>query len=139
MSPLEHAEAMEQTANVIRRCRSGQPTGFKLQSCHRNAKSLHWHDTDGDGAGASQCFTEQCVMYYRLVEIPKPVMIPLGPEDVPPGSALMWTGNTWTAIVGTSSIGVILRNREETYEQLMSDNAFINRPGEDWKPCHKLA
>jgi len=78
---------------------------------------------------------------YRIK--PEPAMIPLGPEDVPPGSVLRkgcWPEHAWQMVVfaGTTYI-TAGSNHLAYYRELMDDNYFIKRPGEDWKPCHKPA
>ena len=81
------------------------------------------------------CFTPNC---YRIK--PEPKMIPLGPEDVPPGSAFRRVGDTqWWMASSVDQIQVNLgQNGWSTYETLQK--CFeIERPGEDWMPCHKPA
>jgi hypothetical protein len=75
---------------------------------------------------------------YRIK--PEPAMIPLGPEDVPPGSGMRTIGGTqWWAVSSVAKTQVNLgQNGWSTYEALQK--CFeIKRPGEDWKPCHKPA
>ena len=74
---------------------------------------------------------------YRIK--PEPVMVPLGPEDVPPGSALRVTsGSEWFLISRASKFGVYLGSLWVDYIELQG-SWEIKRPGEDWKPCHKPA
>ena len=76
--------------------------------------------------------------YYRIK--PEPAMIPLGPEDVPPGSAIRKIGDTkWYLVVDGMKDGMNFGQVSwSTYEALQK--CFeIKRPGEDWKPCHKPA
>ena len=75
---------------------------------------------------------------YRIK--PEPVMVPLGPEDVPPGSAVRKIGDTkWYLVVDGMKDGMNFGQVSwSTYEALQK--CFeIKRPGEDWKPCHKPA
>jgi len=75
---------------------------------------------------------------YRIK--PEPVMVPLGPEDVPPGSAVRKIGDTkWYLVVDGMKDGMNFGQVSwSTYEALQK--CFeIKRPGEDWMPCHKPA
>ena len=78
---------------------------------------------------------------YRIK--PEPVMVPLGPEDVPPGSVLRkghWPEHAWQMVVFVETTFITAgSNHLAYYRELMGDNYFIKRPGEDWKPCHKPA
>ena len=75
---------------------------------------------------------------YRIK--PEPVMVPLGPEDVPPGSGMRSIGGTqWWAVSSVAKTQVNLgQNGRSTYETLQK-HSEIKRPGEDWMPCHKPA
>ena len=76
--------------------------------------------------------------YYRIK--PEPAMVPLGPEDVPPGSAIRKIGDTqWYLVVDCMKDRMNFGQFSwSTYEALQK--CFeIKRPGEDWKPCHKPA
>jgi len=75
---------------------------------------------------------------YRIK--PEPVTVPLGPEDVPPGSAMRNIGGTqWWTVSSVAKTQVNLgQNGWSTYESLQK-NCEIKRPGEDWMPCHKPA
>ena len=74
----------------------------------------------------------------------EPVMVPLGPEDVPPGSVLRWCGEVyWQAIVGTEPWGVYRVQNDRigliTWEVLNSPYWTIKRPTDtDWQPCKKI-
>ena len=78
---------------------------------------------------------------YRIK--PEPVMVPLGPEDVPPGSVLRkgcWPEHAWQMVVFAGTTHVTTgSNHLAYYSELMGDKWVIKRPGEDWKPCHKPA
>ena len=75
---------------------------------------------------------------YRIK--PEPVTEPLGPEDVPPGSAIRSIGDTqWWMVSSVAKTHVNLGHKGwSTYEALQKCSE-IKRPGEDWKPCHKPA
>lgn len=93
-----------------------------------------WEDTiDPDFSCAPDC--------YRVK--PEPEMIPLGPEDVPPGSVLRkgcWREHTWQTVVFVGTTHVTTgSNHLAYYSELMGDKWVIKRPGEDWMPCHKPA
>ena len=75
---------------------------------------------------------------YRIK--PEPVMVPLGPEDVPPGSVVsLETSSGWVAIQIATSMGLCLPDRSLPWGTLLSEGWKIKRPGEDWKPCGKPA
>ena len=85
---------------------------------------------------------------YRIK--PEPVMIPLGPEDVPPGSVVRGAGETqdegWCLITSCSLTGIrIWRHCDPDYQDeirwddLYDNGSQIKRLGEDWKPCYKPA
>jgi hypothetical protein len=75
---------------------------------------------------------------YRIK--PEPVTVPLGPEDVPPGSAIRSIGfPEWWMVTSVAKIQINCGERSwSTYESLQK-NCEIKRPGEDWMPCHKPA
>jgi hypothetical protein len=75
---------------------------------------------------------------YRVK--PGPVMVPLGPEDVPPGSVIRGIGfSEWWMVTSVAKIQIYCGERTwSTYESLQK-NCEIKRPGEDWMPCHKPA
>lgn len=71
--------------------------------------------------------------------------VPLGPEDVPPGSVLRskdWVyGGHVTPSVFLNLVCWINTSGpiHVTYEQLMRGGWEIQRPGQDWQPCSKPA
>lgn len=83
---------------------------------------------------------------YRIK--PEPVMVPLGPEDVEPGSVIRSTVNPngWMTITFIRNEGVgLVRYKEDAhstftpYAELLSGGFLIKRPGQDWRPCSKPA
>lgn len=89
------------------------------------------------------------IIAYRIVKAPEPQWIPLGPDDVPPGSVIRGAGEKgdsgWCSITSCSLTGIRLwhhcdTNQTETkWATLMESESEIKRPGEDWQPCKKLA
>lgn len=76
--------------------------------------------------------------YYRIK--PEPKMIPLGPEDVPPGSAIRQLGgNRWAIITIVGTDGISWPTVPECPYDRLAATMEIKCPGEDWKPCHKPA
>lgn len=77
---------------------------------------------------------------YRIK--PEPRRVPLGPEDVPPGSVFRWKTKTssWVTALFVSQTSVWLATSGSgdawSYETLM-EKAEIKRPGSDWQPCSK--
>lgn len=80
---------------------------------------------------------------------------PLGPEDVPPGSVILWnatpgnfasTPHEWSSVLGVIpggvyTVGFYVGSPDEptidftSFKDLVPHQ--IKRPNEDWKPCHK--
>jgi hypothetical protein len=89
-----------------------------------------WEETvDLDFSCAPDC--------YRIK--PEPVMVPLGPEDVPPGSAMRVIGDSeWWMVSNAGKFGVYFSSFWRDYIELQGAHE-IKRPGEDWMPCHKPA
>ena len=75
---------------------------------------------------------------YRIK--PEPAMIPLGPEDVPPGSAIRSNAQQWFMVTGMVNYGVEISGRDSLIDWgELQEEWSIKRPGEDWMPCHKPA
>ena len=75
---------------------------------------------------------------YRIK--PEPVMVPLGPQDVPPGSAIRQSGGDgWAIITIVGTDGISWPTVPECPYDRLAATMEIKRPGEDWKPCHKPA
>lgn len=78
---------------------------------------------------------------YRIA----PPTIPLGPEDVPPGSVFRWKNSfRWINPVGVAEDGICVSTSDHvlsriTYQQLKDDNVEILRPGSTWMKCEKEA
>lgn len=76
---------------------------------------------------------------YRIK--PSPVMIPLGPEDVPPGSVIrhkQWSKHWWAAVV-TSFGDSIQANRAIIYWTQLQQEWEISRDGgKTWQRCEKV-
>jgi len=86
---------------------------------------------------------------YRIK--PEPVVVPLGPEDVPPGSVFRLLevvgGRSWIAphtveegcVSWSSQLGDSLMPARLSFGELMRIGYEIKRPDEDWTPCCKPA
>ena len=74
---------------------------------------------------------------YRIK--PEPAMIPLGPEDVPPGSAIRSTDGYWSIVTQSEKRGLDIGSRMVIRWGELLLYCKIKRPGEDWMPCHKPA
>ena len=73
---------------------------------------------------------------YRIK--PELQKVPLGPEDVPPGSVLRVQEGGWKMIIGATPEGVNTLDHGLINYGLIQDNIWqIKRPGEDWQPCWK--
>ncbi len=85
---------------------------------------------------------------FRIKPEPPPVeYVPLGPEDVPPGSVFRYIQAKnfpaiWYSMEYLSADGPVLRveNGESfpEWKTLMTSGWEIKRPGEDWQPCRKV-
>lgn len=75
---------------------------------------------------------------YRVK--PESKMVPLEPEDVPPGSAIRQSGGDgWAIITIVGTDGVSWPTVPECPYDRLAATMEIKRPGEDWMPCHKPA
>ena len=85
------------------------------------------------------------IIAYRVVKALEPQWLPLGPDDVPPGSVFKqphFDSGVFISNLAQNSEGITTANNDQelmlvTWETLMS-LYLIKRPGEDWKPCKKL-
>lgn len=73
---------------------------------------------------------------------PEAKRVSLGPQDVPPGSAVTWPGCTrgrWEAVISVSDLGIYLGcGRALDYGTLSSECWLISRDGgKTWQPCSK--
>jgi len=84
---------------------------------------------------------------YRIK--PEPQWLPLGPEDVPPGSVVRkndWPEGTWEVVHGTEVTGINWDEENEKFDSIMED-WLINRPRHRdadgnptlWEECRKPA
>lgn len=82
---------------------------------------------------------------YRVK--PEPRKVPLGPEDVPPGSLIRWSDShemSWCSVLRVDVPGKRIyiggRSEYDTPESLFVDAASISRDGgQTWQPCWKEA
>jgi hypothetical protein len=97
----------------------------------------HWEDSDANRDWDVNHLAALQAYRRKLTK-----RVPLGPEDVPPGSVFRSALNTrgeWTAPHSVTAVGVwFVRTNEWAYATLV-DGWEIKRPGEDWKPCSKEA
>lgn len=76
---------------------------------------------------------------------PEPEWVELGPEDVPPGSAVLWQDERrgWCMITSCSPTGIRIwqncraEHEEIPWKRLMVQDCLILRPGGTWEPCRK--
>jgi hypothetical protein len=96
-----------------------------------------WHDLSG------VIFWDCPVTDYRVK--PAPVMVPLGPEDVPPGSVIRYIETfQWFAVLSVSENYVMVINRHAEHERLyfndlMKYNEISRDGGKTWQKCEKEA
>jgi hypothetical protein len=136
---------MDSLADPNAECKKAYSAGKRIQfkykhdddSTFRNADNPVWH----------------AVNKYRVhpddVEPkPDPVMVPLGPEDVPPGTVLRGAGETgdagWCMIVSCSLTGIRLWHANDAspheikWQHIFESNSEINRnDGKGWCLCSK--
>jgi len=74
---------------------------------------------------------------YRIK--PKPIRVPLGPEDVPPGTVIRLQEGNWKIIIGVTSEGVHTLEHGLIEYGLLNNNTWqIKRPTDtEWQPCYK--
>lgn len=82
--------------------------------------------------------------HYRLKPTPK--RVPLGPDDVPPGSVIRdksWTCSKWVAIIQCDELGVWWhccdRARSQVWASLVEGWEISRDNGKTWLPCWKEA
>lgn len=114
--------------------------GKRAQACMKG--SGRWYDLKEDEPPLWDWLNQE----YRIK--PEPKLVPLGPEDVPPGSAIRQEGfkYCWRKCLGVFVDGVSYHShwgvgdciRKADWGEL--ERCWqIKRPGEDWQPCRKLA
>lgn len=111
---------------------------------HRLSDNCDWGDWPFKSEPTWCCVPSR---YRRKPKpIPKPVRVPLGPEDVPPGSVFRMPDDSGWMLANEISRGSIRIGREPlTFDCLMQYGWLINRPanrGENgkptkWEPCWK--
>lgn len=116
---LEWAQAME----------AGKP--FELQVRYRNGQG--WFE-----CSAQPDWNWQTAVYRRK---PEPKLVPLGPEDVPPGTTIRFGCSVgWEAITKVFDTGIIVGGelRLNFKDLAKADDAKINRnDGKGWVFCSK--
>ncbi len=119
------------TIEELREAIKLQSQGIRFQTCCPKL-GMGWTDDN------FITFTSPIDCDYRRA--PEPQTVPLGPEDVPPGSAIRCNSiTTWILIVATSDSDVRTYGGDRlNWQELMRD-WLIKRPGEDWQPCHKVS
>ncbi len=92
--------------------------------------------------------TYRCAWDAPFPAKPAPKAVPLGPEDVPPGSVIQGAGELdspgWCLVTSCSRTGIRLwrhsadHQKEITWAGLKESGVFILRPGQtEWQPCSK--
>ena len=122
-----------------------------LKKAHSDGKVIQWF-TNGkwitlEMGAKDPLFLVHSPEYYRVK--PAPVMVPLGPEDVPPGSALRYIESTthtrrygfaWFLVrqVPTAGDGVVVSDEWRPSFEFMKENLEISRDGgKTWQKCEK--
>ena len=78
---------------------------------------------------------------YRIK--PEPKTVPLGPEDVPPGSVFRPVSFKENEYYNPLHVGMHMIILADTvlftrkWAQMHEDGWLIKRPGQDWQPCSK--
>lgn len=124
----------------------------ELKAAHAAGKVIQFRHPTG-GAWTDGCSFEWVLPpdFYRV----KPDPQPLGPEDVPSGSVILWnatpgnfasTPHEWSSVLGVIpegvyTVGFYVGSPDEPTIDFTSFKDLvlhqIKRPGEDWKPCYK--
>ena len=108
--------------------------GKVIQSRWTKSDSLYWSDNLGP------VWLDE--HEYRIK--PEPVMVELGPEDVPIGSAVKskdWADSVWAMVnwVGATGINIATKDGWKNYSDLRQDGWLIHRPSKPgiWEKCEK--
>lgn len=127
------AFCMCQTADGIR-----VPDGYFVE-----CRNKHNFELDKWSAVNTPIFCD--ALFYRLVPIQQPKRVPLSAADVPPGSHVGETPDKWRVVLMTTDDMVVLPSllmgdgvTRLPYGELMCNEWWIRRPGEEWVPCWKL-
>lgn len=134
--------------------------GFRLlttKECNAEWIEGAWFMTHAPSRVWSPAFRdESCGAYasiHQPIRVPlstpfpeppkKPVMIPLEPEDIPPGSALRLKSKEaevpYWMIYSVSSQFIYLTPETKIPWKAAQRENEVKRPGQDWKPCEKEA
>jgi hypothetical protein len=105
-------------------------------------KTVQFLDTDNNWIDRVSHNFGNAPERYRIK--PEPAMVPLGPEDVPPGSLLRNKDVPWAVVLAVTETGFVMPSKfrgeiYHPYREAMELGSEIKRPGEDWKPCCKPA
>lgn len=118
--------------------KAAHAAGKKLQ--HRYSGMASWEDCSvSDTKQDPYCFIHgrEC---YRIK--PEPRKVPLGPDDVPPGSVFRSKElpDGWIAPTSVSAGAGCYFHDEVVFRYKwaeLQEKQEIKRPGEDWQPCWK--
>lgn len=116
----------------------------------------YWYGPSWGSAGTAHLRSNGSITFRVPVTTPFPALptppskVPLGPEDVPPGSYIDCPGNKcagWNAVLTVTPDGVILASPDSsgeiktflaTWQYLVDMDARILRPGSEWTACEKM-
>jgi hypothetical protein len=139
MDLKERVELMRQTLDALERIEANGgkvPDGFVLECTDRGE---HWGRSAYVNVADKTVRQTDAGVYYRLRST-TPRLVPLGPEDVPPGSVVRLAKVGWLAVSECADEGLIVNSLapdDISWSRLMDDGWEIKRPGEDWAPCSK--
>ena len=138
MDLQERIELTRQTLDALERIKANGrdvPDGFVLE-WSRNGAS--WDESAYVNRTDNKVWNGDHQSFYRLRST-TPRLVPLGPEDIPPGSVVLAPGEVsfgWRYIrPAHNGTHVFVGDVSYTFEDLMRWQ--IKRPGEDWQPCSK--
>ena len=102
------------------------------------------HFVDGDGVRTWEWKDNSSCVYLVIEKIPEPEpeWVPLGPEDIPPGSVIRqkeWSDWYYEPISPSSDGRDAIRPSGDaiSYKSMMTKEFLIKRPGQTWQPCRK--
>jgi len=110
----------------------------------RVSSGLPWEPTrkPADGYHLTMCLQGG----HPIRIAPQPVRVPLGPEDVPPGSAFRqrhYHPGVFVSNLAQNKDGITAANNDQELELICWATLMslyeIKRPGEDWQACSKPA
>lgn len=116
-----------------------QPDPYaELKAAHAAGKVIQYREWDGVWNDTINPSFQAAPQYYRIK--PEQQKVPLGPDDIAPGSVLRLQRGHWKAILAVRNDGVMTEDHGLCYyDSLVTSIWEIKRPTDtEWQPCYKL-